>query len=433
MAPVAHPAPRGGHPPAAEGDGLVLGCAERAGRLDVAWSELAARRCIRSSYEPRHLSSLQHAVRRATLATHSGQCSGAAAAASSPYRRAHADPVPSPRLLPRPTPPDSGAHARVSELEKLVAELRGRVAEQDETIEHLRFCASSEVVATVSELAGGAVPGSAVTPGELAFAAAQDLGKLPRSKSQESISGDQGLLDWRAELDMREQAVLLKEMACDKREKRIADREKAVGDVEVLKSNLEQELKETQIKHREFMFKFRFLEETEAQQGTLPDRMREVREQENDLLEREEALQNREEQLTQRESEVEAMHAQRTRELDEREAELQEREEAAAPRPPGPPDTLVLDAAPRPELQGEYTRASREFRGRPMWEMDDKRVFAEGGIWMVGSEEEMEEGIGWIFSAAPHGGKLPHEIAKWLYVPEADAEPIPSDDIVFQA
>eukprot|EP00662_Eupelagonemidae_sp_cell21_P035030 gene35030-16845_t len=49
-------------------DGLVLCCAERAGRLDVAWGELAARRAVRGAFEPQHLCALQQAARIAARA-----------------------------------------------------------------------------------------------------------------------------------------------------------------------------------------------------------------------------------------------------------------------------------------------------------------------------------------------------------------------------
>eukprot|EP01062_Namystynia_karyoxenos_P019416 TRINITY_DN17317_c0_g1_i1.p1 TRINITY_DN17317_c0_g1~~TRINITY_DN17317_c0_g1_i1.p1 ORF type:complete len:462 (+),score=102.09 TRINITY_DN17317_c0_g1_i1:79-1386(+) len=422
---------------------LVLGCEERARRLDVTWGELAGRRCIRSEYEPLHLAALHAATR---LAHRSGSLAGGCSPADAALEPQPTHPVVeraggtgavTAAAAPPVQPPAGGgraAEAARDSLELELARLRQRCAEQEEVIEHLRFCTAPSLSQQVA--AGLATLGDAEGPAREPSVPLCELAALPRAASQDSVNGAGELADWRTGLELREQAVSARERALAAREERCLLREERVAAMERRESDLEQELKELRIKEKEYKLRFRGLEEAEAQQSTLLQRFQELREREAALQEAESALAEGQEELRDRQaqlrSEEEAFEEERSwrlAELDARELQLQDARETAPSRAVGPPAALAVVAPPRPQLQGVFRIADQQWRGRPMWQCGENRIFADSGMWLIASHEEMEEGIGWIVSGEPHAGRTPDCISSWQYAPEEGADLLPAPSV----
>eukprot|EP00756_Hemistasia_phaeocysticola_P000959 Hpha_TRINITY_DN10695_c1_g1::TRINITY_DN10695_c1_g1_i1::g.156929::m.156929 len=92
-------------------------------------------------------------------------------------------------------------------------------------------------------------------------------------------------------------------------------------------------------------------------------------------------------------------------------------------------ERYVVEVPPLPQWSGTYTKLDKMHRGRPVWGSGDRRLFHESGLWMMGSEEEMIDGICWVAGCDDSLGKPPHFTENWRYVPEADADCIDDPSI----
>eukprot|EP00755_Sulcionema_specki_P023237 Sspe_Gene.78420::Locus_49054_Transcript_1_1_Confidence_1.000_Length_2506::g.78420::m.78420 len=80
-----------------------------------------------------------------------------------------------------------------------------------------------------------------------------------------------------------------------------------------------------------------------------------------------------------------------------------------------PPELWVV-APDLPEAAGHFSLLKGEWRhGMPVWAAGARRLYSNaGGGWILASDaRHMETNKGWIASASPHRGKMPHEMDKW--------------------
>eukprot|EP01063_Lacrimia_lanifica_P015161 TRINITY_DN2197_c1_g1_i1.p1 TRINITY_DN2197_c1_g1~~TRINITY_DN2197_c1_g1_i1.p1 ORF type:complete len:657 (+),score=258.70 TRINITY_DN2197_c1_g1_i1:97-2067(+) len=107
---------------------------------------------------------------------------------------------------------------------------------------------------------------------------------------------------------------------------------------------------------------------------------------------------------------------------------------AAAPPPaddPSPPAVLSVEVPCVGSLSGEYKLSEAEHCGRPFWtcESAGTALYHEAGRWVVGFEEEMDEGVVWMASSQPHRGAMPHTVTQWEAI-ECEGEDFKQQDDV---
>ncbi|KAJ9458198.1 hypothetical protein DIPPA_33062 [Diplonema papillatum] len=389
--------------------GLVIELLEENGRMEVKWSEQLARADVRNHYEPKHLANAKKLKSaNGTLSSVQGKkelsfimprtnalsAVGRGRVCPSSYAGSAVDGYVDPH--------ESSALQEALDLaakENAKLKLTISVMNQERSeLEQVEYDVLSDVFVDDA------------TPGELAWKRATALHHLPRTISEESMTEE--TFDWRRTLEMREKAVL-------HREKLVTEREIKVRDLESRQADLEQARKEIAIKDREYKLRFRGVEERETKEGNMPKMLKELEEREQACLEKETALEERDEAMNDRETALND----RSNDLDAREATLQEREEAVVGREPPPPHSLLVEIPKQPKLSGVYNLSLDSHRGRPKWESDDatRALYHEGGKWVFGFVNEMDEGIVWVTSARPHKGDFPDAISEWMtYEDETD-------------
>eukprot|EP00754_Rhynchopus_humris_P021391 Rhum_TRINITY_DN14744_c7_g1::Rhum_TRINITY_DN14744_c7_g1_i1::g.114223::m.114223 len=259
----------------------------------------------------------------------------------------------------------------------------------------------SELADTIKSIP--ADPDDLRTPAEIAWNRALSLHHLPRTISEESLTDE--TYDWRATLESRESAILMRERVLQERETLSATYERKLAD-------LDQQSKELAIKDREYKLRFRGIEERELKEGDLPRRLAEVDEREQALEQREQELQDR----------LDAVEELRRSLLDGTVHVDPAADAADTAADDAPPAVLVVEVPNLFEMAGEFTLMAEPHVGRPQWESDDRRLYHLGGRWAIGFEHEVDEGVAWVSTTQPHRNVLPHKITSWSFAPEEGAE-----------
>eukprot|EP01065_Artemidia_motanka_P048890 TRINITY_DN8004_c0_g1_i1.p1 TRINITY_DN8004_c0_g1~~TRINITY_DN8004_c0_g1_i1.p1 ORF type:complete len:747 (+),score=155.31 TRINITY_DN8004_c0_g1_i1:64-2241(+) len=101
--------------------------------------------------------------------------------------------------------------------------------------------------------------------------------------------------------------------------------------------------------------------------------------------------------------------------------------------PEPPPGILHVAGGKSGECDGWYRLVPGEsFESMPVWrrvsEANDApprwMYSSEQGYWFIaGSKKSFPKGVGWVCSAHPHGGRLPHNVADWEQSAGAGADP----------
>eukprot|EP01059_Diplonema_ambulator_P014969 TRINITY_DN25_c7_g1_i1.p1 TRINITY_DN25_c7_g1~~TRINITY_DN25_c7_g1_i1.p1 ORF type:complete len:396 (+),score=116.73 TRINITY_DN25_c7_g1_i1:75-1190(+) len=362
-----------------EGILMVMDMLERDRRMDVKWTEQLERRGVRNAFLPLHMKHL------------------------SENARAHRDPVEHSFRSGVTDPSIHGGSANEVALQRALDQAAKENTKMKLMIKNL----NAEVerlggIQLVEEDGSDEEDEDLVTPAEIAWKRATALHHLPRTISEESITEE--AYDWRRTLEIREAAV-------QRREHLITEREKNVRTIEEKEAELEQKIKELEIKDREYKLRFRGLEERELKEGNLPDMIREIEEREAEVARKEEELAEREDELRDREQRV----------LDE--------PEPAPVKEAGPPSKLNILVPSLSELTGIYEISPDLHCGRPLWLCDDRQLYHEGGKWVLGFANDVEEGIVWMASTNPHRNAYPHTITSWSVVEDEGGDFVVNGEI----
>eukprot|EP01064_Diplonema_japonicum_P004374 TRINITY_DN12833_c4_g1_i1.p1 TRINITY_DN12833_c4_g1~~TRINITY_DN12833_c4_g1_i1.p1 ORF type:complete len:370 (+),score=102.11 TRINITY_DN12833_c4_g1_i1:96-1205(+) len=357
---------------------MVMDMLERDRRMDVKWTEQLERRGVRNAFLPLHM---QHAM----------------------SQRHHEDPTTliSPLAAGAPSLPVAAMNVNQNEVDALQQALDAAAKENakmklminnlNNEIERLGGIQLAMESDSEEELA---------TPAEIAWKRATALHHLPRTISEESITEE--AYDWRRTLEYREAAV-------ERRERLLIEREHTLRNTEAKESDLDQKIKEIELKDREYKLRFRGLEDREAREGNLPEMLRAAEEKQEELEQKEQELAEKEASLEAREAEMEAT--------------------AVEKEPDTPPQRLNIIVPSLGELSGVYDLSEDMLKGRAQWMCDDKTLYHEAGKWVIGFSHEMDDGIVWMASTAPHRNAFPQAITSWSLVEDEGGDFIVQTDI----
>eukprot|EP00754_Rhynchopus_humris_P045815 Rhum_TRINITY_DN529_c0_g1::Rhum_TRINITY_DN529_c0_g1_i1::g.1515::m.1515 len=85
---------------------------------------------------------------------------------------------------------------------------------------------------------------------------------------------------------------------------------------------------------------------------------------------------------------------------------------------------LLVDVPTLPLYSGLY-----ESLGARVWGMGHLRLYDASGYWVIGTCEDVPEGIGWVASCDPADQALPHEVSTWRYFCQEQNAWVDSDKI----